>query len=226
MVKNLPANAGNTGSIPVWGDPTGLGATKSVCSNYSSPGNWSPCSATREITSMRSLRTTMKSSPYSMQPEKASAAMKTHCSQKYKNLKIWSNYTKKSVMHNSSKHCRGLEVMNLCPGLLSSGTPLILRCWYVIGKLCPSINPTPADGSGVHLSWFWVKICLKGQICLVMDREAWHAVAHGVAKSRTQLSDWTNVLKDWAFDWKRDHCYSSQFYSYALWSFMKMYFVH
>ena len=26
---------------------------------------------------------------------------------------------------------------------------------------------------------------------LVMDREAWHAVVHGVAKSRTLLSDWT-----------------------------------
>jgi len=26
---------------------------------------------------------------------------------------------------------------------------------------------------------------------LVMDREAWHAVVHGVAKSRTWLSDWT-----------------------------------
>ena len=28
---------------------------------------------------------------------------------------------------------------------------------------------------------------------LVMDREAWHAVIHGVAKSRTQLSDWTEL---------------------------------
>ena len=28
---------------------------------------------------------------------------------------------------------------------------------------------------------------------LVMDREAWHPVGHGVAKSCTQLSDWTEL---------------------------------
>ena len=43
---------------------------------------------------------------------------------------------------------------------------------------------------------------------LVMDREAWHAVIHGVAKSRTRLSDWTEL--NWtvlfilsAFWWRR-----------------------
>ena len=32
---------------------------------------------------------------------------------------------------------------------------------------------------------------------LVMDREAWHAAAHGVAKSWTWLSDWTELRGIW-----------------------------
>ena len=28
---------------------------------------------------------------------------------------------------------------------------------------------------------------------LVVDREAWHAAVHGVPKSQTQLSDWTEL---------------------------------
>ena len=31
---------------------------------------------------------------------------------------------------------------------------------------------------------------------LVMDREAWHAEIHGIAKSRTRLSDWTELNSD------------------------------
>ena len=35
---------------------------------------------------------------------------------------------------------------------------------------------------------------------MVRDREAWHAVAHGVTKSQTWLSDWTktwNLEREW-----------------------------
>ena len=40
------------------------------------------------------------------------------------------------------------------------------------------------DSMGMSLSKLWE---------FVMDREAWHAAIHGVSKSRTWLSDWTEL---------------------------------
>ena len=38
---------------------------------------------------------------------------------------------------------------------------------------------------------------------LVMDREAWRAAIHGVAKSRTRLSDWSDLIWSDMDSWRR-----------------------
>ena len=73
MVESQPANAGDTGSSP------GLGRSHMPRSNWAREPQllslrvWSLCSATREATIMRGLRTVMKSGPRSPQLDKALA---------------------------------------------------------------------------------------------------------------------------------------------------------
>ena len=45
---------------------------------------------------------------------------------------------------------------------------------------------------------------------LVMDREAWSAIVHGVAKSPARLSDWTELKVVFKEDWKFRELHVSQ----------------
>ena len=68
-------------------------------------------------------------------------------------------------------------------------------CWEALG----------AGGEGDDRGWDgWMASLTQMDVSLdelwelVMDREAWRAVIHGVAKGRTRLSDWTEL--NWSFD--------------------------